>query len=299
MLATNRLLKTDFAALRTLQFVHDLGSFSRAAEQLGITQSNVSYTVSNLRVAFQDPLFVREGHQMVPTTRCTDIVQYAAGILEEIQGIAKDTTFEPSSAQDVVTLSCNHYERMTLLPQLLRILRSEAPGLQLRVLTSHARGDEQLKRGECDLVIGPMRVSGEQVFKRRLLRDDYLCIMDPNNPLAKKPLTIESLAIAKYILIRFSGGWRPVYIHTLEAMGITIRPTIELSEYGDIGGYVRGTDLVAVVPSRMANLIDMNLAHCELPFSVPLTIDLFWTTRTHRSPLFIWLRDQIARLGRA
>lgn len=299
MLATDRLLKTDFAALRTLQFVHDLGSFSHAAEQLGITQSNVSYTVSKLRAAFQDPLFVREGNQMVPTARCTEIVQYATGILEEFQGIAKDTTFEPDTARDVVTISCNHYERMTLLPQLLRILRREAPGLKLRVLTSHARGDEQLKRGECDLLIGPMQTIGEQVFKRRLLSDDYQCIMDTDNPLAKEPLTIESLALAKHILIRFSGSWRPVYLPTLEAMGVTIRPTIELSEYGDIGGYVRGTDLIAVVPRRMADLIDQDLARRDLPFSVPLTIDLFWTTRTHRSPLFIWLRDQIVRLDRA
>lgn len=298
MLPQERLFKTDFAALRTLQFVHDLGSFSRAADRLGITQSNVSYTVARLRDAFRDPLFVREGNRMIPTARCSAVVQYSAGVIEDFQSMTGQVTFDPATARDVVTLSCNHYERMTMLPQLIRTLRAEAPGLTLRVLTSKALGSEQLKRGECDLVIGPMQISGEQVFTRRIRADNYVCIMDPGNPLTRGALTVDRLVSANHIVIRFSGGWKPVYLHTLEAMGILIDPAVELSEYGDIGGYVRGSDLVAVVPGCLARQLAPDLVRRDLPFAVPLVIDLYWTTRTNRSPLFIWLRDKIARLDR-
>ena len=294
MTNTEKILSVDFAALRTLQFVFELGSFSRVADKLGQTQSNVSYTIARLRESFDDALFVREGATMVPTERCRAIVFETSKMLEDFQAVAAQVDFSPETADGQVTIACNHYERMIILPALISVLRTDAPGIRIRVLNSHARGEEQLKRGECDVLIGPMQVVGDKIFKRLLLDDEYVCIMDKRNPLSGSDLTVANIGSANHISIRFPGGWRPPYLKRLETAGIEIAPKLELSEYGDIGGYVRGTDLIAFAPNMIAERLGGGLVKKKLPFEVPLKIDLFWTTRTHQSPLHLWVRSAIA-----
>jgi DNA-binding transcriptional LysR family regulator len=106
----------DFAALRVLRLVHDYGSFSRTAEVLGLNQSSVSYTIDRLRRAFGDPLFVRQGAGVVPTDRCEEIVREAARMLDEFLALSTPRAFDPARAAATVTLSCNYYERATLVP---------------------------------------------------------------------------------------------------------------------------------------------------------------------------------------
>ena len=147
---------------------------------------------------FDDPLFVREGNGVTATDRCQIIVGHAARFLEEFQGIAGTADFDPATAEGTVTVSCNHYERVTILPRVIRRLRREAPGIRLRALNSSAIGDEQLKRGECDVLLAPMQVSGDHLYKRRIRTDHYVCIMDVGNPLVRTPLTFEAYQAANH-----------------------------------------------------------------------------------------------------
>ncbi|MDX5401106.1 MAG: LysR family transcriptional regulator, partial [Rhodobacterales bacterium] len=150
-------LAVDFAALRVLRLVHDYGSFSRTAEELGVNQSSVSYTIDRLRRAFGDPLFVRQGAGIVPTDRCDDIVREAARMVDAFVALSAPRAFDPARAEATLVLSCNYYERATLVPALVRRLRAIAPGLKLGVITSTVRGREQLSRGECDVLVGPVQ----------------------------------------------------------------------------------------------------------------------------------------------
>ncbi|NNC55331.1 MAG: LysR family transcriptional regulator, partial [Pseudomonadales bacterium] len=54
-------LSLDGQSLTTFLAVLEELSVSRAAERLGVTQSAVSHTLTKLRLAMGDPLFVRSG----------------------------------------------------------------------------------------------------------------------------------------------------------------------------------------------------------------------------------------------
>ncbi len=289
-----KLLKTNFASLQVLQYVHDFGSFSVAAERLNVTQSTVSYTIARLRSTFKDPLFAREGNKVVPTRRCQVIVEHISGLLAEFEGLTNEPEFSPAQARGTITISCNHYERMTILPAFIRKIRRQAPELRLKFMTSNALGEEQLKRGECDLLIGPVQLTGDHIFKRHLRSDSYVYVMDKDNPLAGMPLRIEDLKSARHLVVQFSGEWQPLYIDALKGHGILLNTMVELSDYGDIAAYLKGSDLIACMPKRLANSLDTELARIGSPISVLLEIDLFWTTRTHRSKLHAWVRKALA-----
>jgi DNA-binding transcriptional LysR family regulator len=291
---SQKILKTNFAALQVLQYVHDFGSFSVAAERLGVTQSTVSYTIARLRKVFRDPLFVREGNRVVPTQRCQTVVTHVSGLLAEFEGLTSDPTFSPASATGKITISCNHYERMTILPAFIRQVRTQAPQLQLKFITSSALGADQLKRGECDLLIGPVQPLGENIYKRALRSDSYVYLMDPANPLAAEPLTLERLRTAKHLIVQFEGEWQPLYLNALKAHGVTLDPMVELSDYGDTVSYLKGSDLITCLPKCLANTLDPDLVRLETPVPVPLQIDLYWTTRTYHSKLQGWIRQTLA-----
>nr|WP_041376226.1 LysR family transcriptional regulator [Polymorphum gilvum] len=295
----------DFRALKTLRLVYDLGSFTRAAELLGQNQSTVSYTIERLRGVFGDVLFVRQGRGVAPTARCDEIVAGVRAILDQVTALAEPPDFDPLRTEADVILSCNHYERAVILPAVLRHLRREAPGIRLKILQSRTDGHQQLRRGECDLLLSPVHGAGKQAFRRLVLEDGYVCIADPDNPVCGGTLTADAYAAARHVLISYEGAWKPGYLELAEAQGVTAEVIVDLPSSGELGRLIAGTDLVATVPRLLAATLGDAVARLPAPFDSRLKVYQYWTTRTNLSPIHRWFRDlvseearKIARAGR-
>ncbi|UWS78637.1 LysR family transcriptional regulator [Phaeobacter sp. G2] len=284
----------DFAALRTLRLVFAHGSFSRAAETLGVTQSTISYTMSRLREVFSDPLFVRQGAGMVPTDRCNEIVAQAGELIDRFETLTAQRQFDPAEASVEIGLSCNFYERVTILPHVTRILRREAPGIKLKVISSSAQGKQQLLRSESDLLIGPIRIEDSGYYRRSLLREEYTCVMDPSNPLAQTPLTIERFVKAPQVVVNYGGSFRSRFLVVMEASGHVPNTVMEVPSPANLPDILVQTDMIATVPSRIAQMFGDAVVSVPCPFPAELSIDLYWTARTHVSAPHMWLRSKIA-----
>lgn len=284
----------DFAALRCLRMVHEHGSFSRAAESLGMGQSSVSYTIARLREVFGDPLFVRQGGGIVATQRCVEIVEQTGRMVDEFEALAAPRAFDPGTAKLSIGVSCNFYERVTILPELIRVLRSEAPGIRLNIIPSQVRGREQLMRGESDMLIGPIRIEEVGYYRRTLFSDDYVCIMDRGNALAKAPLGLEDYVAAPQVVVNYGGTFRSRFLVELERMGRALNTVIELPSPANLPDILMKTDMIATVPRRTAAVFASDVAVVECPVKAEISIDLQWTPRTHVSAAHVWLRRQIA-----
>lgn len=284
----------DFAALRTLRLVFAHGSFSRAAETLGVTQSTISYTMSRLREVFSDPLFVRQGAGMVPTDRCNEIVAQAGELIDRFETLTAQRQFDPAEASVEIGISCNFYERVTILPHVTRILRREAPGIKLKVISSSAQGKQQLLRSESDLLIGPIRIEDSGYYRRSLLREEYTCVMDPSNPLAQTPLTIERFVKAPQVVVNYGGSFRSRFLVVMEAAGHVPNTVMEVPSPANLPDILVQTDMIATVPSRIAQMFGDAVVSVPCPFPGELSIDLYWTARTHVSAPHMWLRSKIA-----
>lgn len=289
-------LSLDFAALRVLRLVYDYGSFSRTAEALGVNQSSVSYTIDRLRRAFGDPLFVRQGAGIVPTDRCDEIVRETARLVDAFMALSAPRAFDPARAEATIILSCNYYERATLVPALVRRLRLVAPAMKLGVITSTVRGREQLSRGECDVLVGPVRIDEAGFFGRRVLTDHYVCVMAADNPLGEAPLDVAGFAAAPQAVVTYGGNWRSRYLVEMEAAGLTPNMVLELPSPATLREILPRTDLIATVPRRTALSFGSGVRIVACPFPAPFDIDLYWTARTHHSPMHRWLRGLIGQI---
>ncbi|MDT0683058.1 LysR family transcriptional regulator [Roseicyclus sp. F158] len=283
----------DFAALETLRLVHTLGSFTAAAEVLDVNQSAVSYTIAKLRSCFGDPLFVREGGRQVPTERCEGLIAHAQGMLDTLDDMVEPDTFDPANSEHTVTLACNFYERILLIPKIVAALRAQAPRLRINVINSLGDGHLRLLRREADLLIGPFGRAESGFHSRRLHEERYACLMDPGHPAAGKPLDEAAYLSLNHILIDYNGTWKSAYLKEIEAAGHTLRPAITAPSPAGIARMVAASDLVATVPRRMGEAISDGLAIRESPFPGTFDISVVWTARVNASARHAWLRERV------
>jgi DNA-binding transcriptional LysR family regulator len=287
----------DFAAIRTLRLVSDLGSFSKAAEALGTNQSTVSYTMDRLRAAFHDRLFVRQRGGIAPTPRCAEIVERASHLLDGFEGLVLPTNFDPKTASGRVTVVCNYYERSIILPRTVAEIRRQAPRLIVEIKTAGAEGLATLKRGDADLLVGPYEVHNESFYHRHLLDDHYVCVMHRGHPLAGKRLRLDDYVKASHAVVTYGGTWRSGYLKELDRRGLSLNQVIAVPSISDLTHILPGTDLISTVPSRISSQLAKSVVATACPFPEPFQIGMTWTSRTHHSAAHKWLRQLLARIA--
>lgn len=283
----------DFAALQTLRLVHELGSFTAAAERLDVNQSAVSYTIAKLRTCFHDPLFVREGGRQAATQRCEQILAQAAHMLDMLGEMVQPDVFDPELSEHTVTIACNYYERILLIPRIVAELRRRAPRMLVQVINALDDGHMRLLTGQADILVGPFGRTESGFHSRRLYPEEYVCLMDPAHPLAGERLDAASYLPLKHVLIRYGGAWKSAYLQELEAAGHTLTPTVTVPSPAGLPNLLVDSDLVATIPRRLAEAISDRLTISESPFPGGFDISVVWTARTNASAMHRWLRTLI------
>ncbi|OWX99655.1 LysR family transcriptional regulator [Thioclava sp. F42-5] len=289
--------RLDIAALETLRLVHELGSFTAAAEKLDVNQSAVSYTIAKLRAYFQDPLFVREGGRQVSTERCEHILQQVIEILEKLDDVAQPEEFDPAQSRAKVTIACNYYERILMIPKIVSELRKQAPHLEVEVVNALGDGHLRLLRREADVLVGPFARSESGFHSRRLYTEEYACFMDPRHPMAGRPLDVDSYLALNHVYINYGGGWKSAYVNEIEAAGHSLRPTITVPSPAGLASLLGQSDLVATMPSRLGRTME-GLVLNECPFRGPFDLSVVWTARKNDSAMHRWLREVIVETCR-
>ena len=288
----------DFATLNTLCLVHLKRSFSDAADELETNQSTVSYTIDRLRKAFGDPLFVRQGGRIVPTARCEDLVVEARLILEQFDGMVRSEDFDPSTTKTTLRISSNYYERIVILPLLIREMRKRAPGIQIQLIAAQDQGVGQLQRGETDVLLSTASISLNGIYAKQLILDRYVCLMDRDNPLASGEFTEEMFRTANHAFVTFAELWRSSYGVDMRRKGLDVTRVLSVATPDSLDLIMAETDLIAAIPSRIADIATDQMIYRDCPFPAPLQSSMYWTTRTQRSKIFVWLRDLIVQVSK-
>lgn len=288
-------LGVDFAALNTLHVVHAQGSFSRAAEVLGLNQSAVSYTIEKLRKVFADPLFLRVEGQQMPTARCEQILASTRAMLDDFLRLAEPDPLDLARMEGRYVIACNYYERMIIIPEIVRDLRQAAPGFTIEIIPSADIGPDQLVRSHADLLLGPFRRNDAAFFSRKLLDEHYVCAMDKDHPLAGKALTLDDYLALDHVVATYGGLWRSGYLRALEAMGHRLKASLEVPSPAGLPRLIRTTGYVATMPGRLAQYFSGELHITPCPVPAPFDILMVWTERVHKSPLHRQIREIIAQ----
>src|SRR5215831_11520899 len=140
--------------LRAVLAVADLGSFRRAAAELGYTQSALSHQVAALEAALGRPLFHRPGGrgQVRLTPAGEAVCRRARRALGEVEAIAADAEEAERGESVRVRVGVSQTAAAEIMPLALRSFRYEYPGVEV-VLSAvdDAAGADGLRKGRFDL----------------------------------------------------------------------------------------------------------------------------------------------------
>jgi DNA-binding transcriptional LysR family regulator len=129
----------ELRQLAALVSVAQSGSFTRAAEELSLTQSAVTRQIAALEKETRTKLLDRLGRGVVPTPAGLVLQRYAVEILRLDSEALHALEDVRSGAGGRLAVGSSSTAAAYLLPQLLRDFRRDRPGVDLSVLTGPSR----------------------------------------------------------------------------------------------------------------------------------------------------------------
>ncbi|TDQ57978.1 LysR family transcriptional regulator [Mesocricetibacter intestinalis] len=291
----NNINQLDLNLLKALNALLEERSVTKAAKRLALTQPAVSSMLNRLRHRFEDPLFIRAAHGIIPTERALALAEPVKRILCEIDALVQKPDFVPAELNMSLRIAATDNGFNHILPAFSHRLRQIAPNIRLATFSIQGRPIEaMLEKGELDLIICSDLALPPNVRYRKLYNEHYVCLMRTHHPIADKPLDLTSFCAQQHILVSYSGGrFDGATDKALAAMGHRRNVAISLNNFLLLPELLRQSDYIAVAPHHL-------LQHQQgiIAKQPPLPIQgyskcLAWHERTHHSPVYRWLRQQI------
>lgn len=145
-------INLDMDVLRTLVTAQELGSFNRAADHIGRSQSAVSQQIRKLEQQVGEPLFHKQGRQLVLTDTGEMVLAYARRILDLNDEAVAAVRGRGAEGQVRFGVPADFAE--TWLPMVLGCFKHAHPAVRVEaVVDRNRRLLERLDKGELDLVL--------------------------------------------------------------------------------------------------------------------------------------------------
>jgi DNA-binding transcriptional LysR family regulator len=222
----------DFALahLRTLEAVASLGSFSRAAERLHLSQPAVSLHVGHLERAAGLPLVERVGKRVALTPAGDLLLAHAARAFGELRAAREALGRLRGTVAGRLRLGTGATASIYLLPPLLRRFRRRYPQVELEVVTGNSVDIvAAVVQNRLDVGIVTLPVRGRGLTVTPWLRDRQVAIAPAQRPFRRaRPLSPAALARHPLILYERNGAVRAVIDGWFRRGGVRPRVVMEL-----------------------------------------------------------------------
>jgi DNA-binding transcriptional LysR family regulator len=182
------------------------------------------------------------------------------------------------------------------LPHIVREVRASAPHVRLhttQIPAAHMR--DALGAGEIDMATGDYDL-GAGCREMKLYEGEYACVLRPDHPTIGARLTLRKFRAAEHVLVKPIGlsDHGAVIERALTNRDVGARIAVRISHFHGVAALVTGTDLIATIPSRLAESMKRLAGVKVLPPPIPLPkikVSLYWHERFHRDPGNAWLRS--------
>lgn len=164
--------------------VMELGSITRAAEELGYTQSGVSHIISGLETEFQLVLFHRSRSGVTLTDAGKRLLPHLRAVVRDNEVLRQTAASIRGLKEGTVRLGAFSSVSVSWLPAILKAFSQAEPGIEIRLYNGDYHDiDQWLAEGTVDLAFVTLpRDNGSHVIA---LKDDPLLVIVPkDHPLA-------------------------------------------------------------------------------------------------------------------
>ncbi|MDI6728701.1 MAG: selenium metabolism-associated LysR family transcriptional regulator [Thermodesulfovibrionales bacterium] len=212
----------DIHQLRVFASVFKNKSFSKASEELYLTQPTVSDHVKSLEEELNCKLFDRLGRSIIPTKEAEVLYSHAMEIIEKVNNI-KDIIgqFKKEITGELV-IGASTIPGTYLMPSIIAKFRKMYPSISFQILISDSRGIvEKISRHELLLGIVGARLANSQITYMPFLEDELIVVSSP--VLTKnRQLTLKEMMKLPIVLREDGSGTRRETEKILEDKGVSL-----------------------------------------------------------------------------
>jgi DNA-binding transcriptional LysR family regulator len=244
--------------LRAFVLVARLGSFTRAAQAMHLTQSALSLLVRELESAMNTRLLDRTTRAVGLTVAGSEFFPEAQRILGDLERAIANVDKLMAKERGKVVIAAPLVLSSTYLPPLLASFRTKFPGIEVELHdTLPTQVLPQVRSGSADLGIGTF-AAGEADLQRMLLFTEAMVGVFPatHRFAGLKRLTWEDLAKEPIVALRRGSVFRDLADAGFSAVGLTLQPAFEADYAGSVIGLVDAGLGVAILPGYAAKLVD-------------------------------------------
>lgn len=293
--------RLDLNLLVTLDTLLAERNVTRAARRLNVSQPALSARLTRLRDIFEDELLLPAQRGMVPSPRALELQTPLHEALEAVRRVvAEGAPFEPSRAVATIEIAASDYVQYSILMPLICRLRSEAPGVRFAWRTIDASALlAQTERGEVDIALMTPDIAPQLMRMRKLYRERYVAIARAGHPAVRGTLDLDTFCALDHVVVSpQGGGFNGPADAALEAAGRSRRVVLSAPGFLVVPEIIARSDMIALVPGRMAGDRPDRLQILRPPIAVPgFEMAMVWHDRTTTHPLQRWLRERIAAVA--
>ena len=173
--------------LRYFLAVAEAGSFSRAADRLGISQPSVSQQMRDLEGALRVALFQRRGKRILLTASGSIFQEHARAVLRQLENFLEELGQEPGQMRGSLHLGVIPALNVPLIPRLLQLFEPKHPGISLTVEEiSSTEIETALEEGRMDVGLGFLTRHSPNLRYEPLCTDEFALILPPNHDWARR-----------------------------------------------------------------------------------------------------------------
>lgn len=198
--------------IRTLLTLVGVGSYTRAAEELHLTQPAVSNHIRQLEKEFAIKIFYPDKKELKITPEGEILVKYARRIMA-LYNTARQVIDDSRRQLTHLSIGMTRTAGENIMPQVIATYCAEHPGTQINIYTDSIKNlYERLRSFELDMAVVE-GVLPDDEFQSVLLDTDFLSvIVSPKHRFAKRQsVSLQELKEENMILRSSSAGTRQLF----------------------------------------------------------------------------------------
>jgi DNA-binding transcriptional LysR family regulator len=298
----SQLRQADLNLLVVFTAVAEERSVSRAAARLFLGQPAVSRALQRLREMFHDDLLIRTPAGYAPTTRGGRLLEELTDILPRLDRLLSGGSFDPRIEPAAFRVAVSDNASHVLCPILCRLLLPYTDRVSLQFVALHEGTFDAMEHGRLDLALNADDGHTPDRFRRQVIyHDEFVCVVSKNSRY-KRRLTSRQYLEGRHIGVGVLPGHPTLPEQRLAAVGQKRTYAVEVPYFSAAIRCATGTDLIATVPKRLAQLERHNpaLRIVQPPLEMAgFRYLMIWHPRLNTDASHVWLRSIIAAAARS
>jgi DNA-binding transcriptional LysR family regulator len=255
----------DLHHLKVFVSVFKNRSFSKASQNLSLTQPTVSDHIQTLERELKCKLFDRLGRTILPTKEAEILSLYAAEVIEKAEALKEVLGNLHKEVEGELVLGASTIPGTYLIPSLLASFQKRFPSVSFQVLISDSRGIvEKVTRHELLIGIVGSEIRGSQIDSIPLMEDELVVVASPSL-VQKATVSLQDLLRYPVILREEGSGTLRETERILEKKGVSFKAFKVAGIFGSTEAVKQGVKagLGISILSRISVIEDLQLGTLE------------------------------------